>query len=160
MYRTGHRGASLLVFAPAAHWLLSGGYVGLAFLTGATMVSLASLPDVDHRLPIPHRGPTHSLAFAALVGAAFALVAGRLAAVVSVATPAGLSAAAFGFLLGFGSILAHLLGDVVTPMGVPFLWPSSRRWSLRLATADSRAWNGGLFALGVFAVAAATYLAL
>ena len=160
MYRTGHLGVSLLAFAPAAYWLVSGGYVALAFLTGGTMLYLASLPDIDHRLPVPHRGPTHSLAFAALVGGAFALVAGELARVLSVAVPAGLSMAAFGFLLGFGSVLAHLLGDVITPMGVRFLWPSSRTWSLRLTTADSRVWNGALFALGVFSVAASLFLAL
>ncbi|WP_049947729.1 metal-dependent hydrolase [Candidatus Halobonum tyrrellensis] len=161
MYRTGHLGVSLLAFAPVGYWLVSAGFVALAFVTAATMCYLAMLPDVDHRLPgIPHRGPTHSLAFAALVGGAFALVAGGLSRVLSVATPAGLSMAAFGFLVGFGSVFAHLLGDVVTPMGVRFLWPSSRSWSLRLTTADSRVWNGGLFALGVFAVAASTYLAL
>ena len=160
MYRTGHLGVSLLAFAPVAYWLVSGGFVALAFLTGATMLYLASLPDVDLRLPIPHRGPTHSLGFAALVGGAFAAVAWCAGRVASVAVPPGLSMTTFGFLLGFGSVVAHLLGDVITPMGVRFLWPSSRRWSLGLATADSRAWNAGLFALGVFALAASTSLAL
>lgn len=161
MYRTGHLGVSLLAFAPVGYWLVSGGYVALAFLTGATMLYLATLPDVDHRIPgMPHRGPTHSLAFATLVGGAFAFAAGELSRVLSVAVPAGLSMVAFGFLLGFGSVFAHLLGDVITPMGVRFLWPSSRTWSLGLTTADSRVWNGALFAFGVFAVAAATVLAL
>ena len=37
-----------------------------ALLTGGAMLWLAMLPDVDHRVPgIPHRGPTHSLLFAA-----------------------------------------------------------------------------------------------
>ncbi|WP_435124877.1 metal-dependent hydrolase [Halobaculum sp. D14] len=160
MYRKGHLGVSLLLFAPVGYWLVTAGYGALAFLTGATMLYLAMLPDVDHRVPgVPHRGPTHSLLFAAAVGAAFGYAATLLEPVFSVAVPAGLSMPAFGFLLGFGSVTAHLAGDVITPSGVNFLWPYPYEWSLNLTRADSTAWNLGLFGLGVFAVAAAAALA-
>lgn len=164
MYRTGHLGVSLLVFAPVGYALVAAGYPGLAVLTGATMVWLTMLPDVDHRLPlVPHRGPTHSLLFAALVGGVFGgaghLLAGQAGG--SPALPLGVPLAVFGFVVGFVAVLAHLLGDVLTPAGVNFLWPvSSRRYSLSVARASDTVANYLLFALGVFAVAAAAYLAL
>ena len=162
----------MLALAPITFWLLGGGYPAFAALVAGTVLYLAMLPDVDHRLPgVPHRGPTHSLLFAGVVGAAFAgaaslvepvfSVAASLAEpVFSVAVPGGVSMVAFGFLLGFGAVVAHLLGDVITPAGVNFLWPYPKTWSLSLTTADSTLWNWGLFVLGVFAMAAAVALAV
>jgi inner membrane protein len=126
------------------------------------------LPDVDHRLPgVPHRGPTHSLAFAALVGGGFALV-GRAATSAGLGD-VGLAAVAdgsvvgfgFGFLVGFLTVLAHLLADALTPAGVNFLWPlSGSEYTLSLWPSDNRLANYGLFAAGVFAVAGALALAV
>ncbi|WP_435062733.1 metal-dependent hydrolase [Halobaculum sp. EA56] len=160
MYKRGHLGVAMLTLAPITFWLLSAGFPVFAALVAGTVLYLAMLPDVDHRVPgISHRGPTHSLLFAAVVGAVFAGAASLVEPVLSVAVPGGVSMVAFGFLLGFGTVVAHLLGDVITPMGVNFLWPYPREWSLSLTTADSTAWNWGLFALGVFALAAAVVLA-
>jgi membrane-bound metal-dependent hydrolase YbcI (DUF457 family) len=61
--------------------------------------------------------------------------------------------AMFGFAVGAGGVLAHLLGDVITDMGIkPFL-PLSR-WQLSLSPlrADSPAANSSLFFLGILAV--------
>ncbi|SHG82892.1 inner membrane protein [Halobaculum gomorrense] len=150
----------MLALAPITFWLLVDGYPTFAVLVAGTVLYLAMLPDVDHRIPgISHRGPTHSLLFAGVVGAAFAGAASLVEPVFSIAVPGGVSMVAFGFLLGFGAVLAHLLGDVITPAGVNFLWPYPREWSLSLTTADSTLWNWGLFALGVFAMAAAVALA-
>ena len=149
MYRTGHLGVSLLLFGPVGNWLVTAGYPALALLVGATMVSLANLPDLDTQVPgLPHRGPTHSLPFAAVVGAVLAFLAARVEPVFAVTVPPGLSMATAGFLLGFGSVLAHLLADVITPMGVAFLWPYPRRWSLNLTPSKDPVWNYGLLALG------------
>lgn len=173
MYKKGHCGVALLVFAPIGYALVALGAPMLAFLTGASMVWLAMLPDVDHHLPlIEHRGPTHSLLFAALVGAVFAgagfligdvaLLAELLdgdALVGSAGVTARLRLAAFGFFVGFVTVFTHLLADVLTPMGVNFLWPiSSTRYSLRLTRADSVLWNNGLLAAGVFVSGATLYL--
>lgn len=166
MYRFGHFGISLLVFAPLGFLLVTAGAVELAFVTGATMLWLSMLPDVDHRVPgISHRGPTHSLLFAALVGGVFAAVGGFLGQSLGLtATIDGFGTvglAAFGFFLGSLTVVTHLLGDVITPMGVNFLWPvSKKRYSLSLTPAKNTFWNYGLFVLGVFAVAAATVLAI
>ncbi|SDM22623.1 inner membrane protein [Halogranum gelatinilyticum] len=170
MYRFGHYGVSLLVFAPVGFALVSLGAISLAFVTGATMLWLAMLPDVDHRLPgVPHRGPTHSLLFAALVGAVFAGVGAVLGQGLGLGSVFGFSApgigtvdlATFGFFLGALTVVAHLLGDAITPMGVNFLWPlSGTEFTLSLTPADSTLWNYGLFVLGVAATAATAVLTI
>lgn len=161
MYKRGHLGVAMLTLAPITFWLLIGGYPVFAVLVAGTVLYLAMLPDMDHRVPgISHRGPTHSLLFAGVVGAVFAGAASLVEPVFSIAVPAGLSMVAFGFLLGFGSVVAHLLGDVITPAGVNFLWPYPKEWSLYLTTADSTLWNWGLFTLGVFAMTGAVALAV
>jgi inner membrane protein len=159
MYRKGHLGVSLLVFAPVGFWLVRAGYTELALLTGGVMCWLAMLPDVDHRIPgVPHRGPTHSLLFAGLVGLVFGAVGTLVGSQVSLGYSFGLGT--FGFLLGVLTVVAHLLGDTLTPAGVNYLWPlSSSEYTLSVTRADNTVANYGLFVLGVFAVAAATVVA-
>ncbi|MFA1611010.1 metal-dependent hydrolase [Halobellus rubicundus] len=165
MYRKGHYGVSLLVFAPVAFVLLAIDRGDLAVVTGGAMLWLAMLPDLDHKIPgISHRGPTHSLAFAALVGAVFAGIGTALSGVASeplstAVVAGGLSIAALGFVIGALAVVAHLAADALTPAGVNFLWPlSGRTYSLGLWRADNAVANYGLFAVGVFATAAAAYL--
>lgn len=147
MYRKGHIGVSLLVFAPVGYWLVSVGEPETALLTGAVMLWLAMLPDIDHRLPvIEHRGLTHSLLFAVLIGGLFALAGVVLEGAFSVA---GVSLITFGFLLGFLTVFAHLLGDTLTYAGVNYLWPLQRTFSFSLTRADNMAVNYGLFGLGI-----------
>ncbi|WP_224269287.1 metal-dependent hydrolase [Haloprofundus salinisoli] len=160
MFRTGHYGVSLLVFAPIGYTLVSAGAVTPAFVLGATMLWLSMLPDVDHRLPgIPHRGPTHTLLFAGLVGGLFwgvATVATDTLGAFSVSLgEASIGLAAFAFAVGFLTVVGHLVGDALTPMGVNFLWPlSGEGYALSLTRADNAIWNYGLFVLGVFVTAA------
>lgn len=165
MYRTGHLGVSLLVFAPVGFLLVSAGAPLAAFFTGGAMLWLAMLPDVDHRLPlIAHRGPTHSLLFAGLVGTAFAgagllltsLGAGTLGTeLLGLDIVPGVGLATFGFAVGFLSVVAHLLGDVLTPAGVNLFWPLETEYSLSLTRADNTFANLGLFLLGVFTIGVA-----
>ncbi|GGJ03858.1 hypothetical protein GCM10008995_12110 [Halobellus salinus] len=163
MYRKGHYGVALLVFAPVAFALLVVDRADLAAVTGGAMLWLAMLPDLDHRVPgIPHRGPTHSLLFAAVVGGAFAAAGVALETVAGgPVSTAGVSLPVLGFATGAVTVLAHLLGDALTPAGVNFLWPvSPRTYTLGLCRADNTIANYGLFASGVFAVGAAGYLAV
>ena len=159
MYRTGHYGVSLLAYAPVGLAFVLAGRPAVAVAAGAGVLWLATLPDVDHRLPgVPHRGPTHSLAFAALVGALFggaALLGGRT---LGVTDPVGFAVLAAG--VGVFGVCAHLLGDVLTPAGVPLLWPVGSAVSVSLTNADSTVWNYGLFALGVGATAVAALAAV
>jgi len=69
MFKQGHLGVSMLVFGPVGYALVARGLPELAAITGLVMAWFTMLPDIDHRLPIvEHRGPTHSLLFAALIG--------------------------------------------------------------------------------------------
>lgn len=147
MYRKGHLGVSLLVFAPVGYWLVTTGDPEAALLTGAVMCWLAMLPDVDHRLPvIEHRGVTHSLLFTVLVGGLFGAVGTVLAGAFSVA---GMNLGVFGFLLGVLVVGAHLVGDVLTPAGVPLLWPLPQSYLLSVTRADNTLANYGCFILGI-----------
>jgi inner membrane protein len=159
VYRRGHWGVSLLVFAPVGFALLAVGRPTLAVAGGGAVLWLSTLPDVDHRLPlVSHRGVTHTVAFALAVGLVGAGVGVALAPVVGGGRVAlGL----FGFGVGVLGILAHLLADALTPAGVPLFWPlSGRRRSLSLTRADDTAANLLLLALGVGATAATAVLAL
>lgn len=159
MYRTGHYGVSLLAYAPVGLVLVLAGRSAVAVAAGAGVLWLATLPDVDHRVPgIPHRGPTHSLAFAGLVGGVFggaALLGGRA---LGVTDPTGLAILAAG--VGAFGICAHLLGDVLTPAGVQLFWPVGPEFSLYVTNADSTVWNYSLFALGIGVTAASALVAV
>lgn len=138
----------MLVYAPLGVALLHAGEPELAIVGEAGMLTLATLPDSDHRLPfVRHRGVTHTFGFALLVGLALGGVGwwldGRPAT-----TASGL--AVFGFVIGVLSILAHLLGDVLTPAGIRPFWPL---WdgsvTLSVTPSKSLVANYGLFLLGV-----------
>lgn len=120
MYRGGHVGFNALLYAPfvplaSRYWSLE-----LAVLGAVLAVGLANLPDIDQPLPwVRHRGPTHTIWFAVLVG----LLAGIGTGSVVDSTPVAFQ---FGFAVGTCSILAHLAGDIVTPMGISPFAPLSR----------------------------------
>ncbi|WP_280536464.1 metal-dependent hydrolase [Halopenitus sp. POP-27] len=156
MYRTGHLGASIAVYAPFGVGLFAAGADSLAVLAGAVMLWFTMLPDIDHRLPIvPHRGPTHSLLFALAVGGIFGGAGSLAASELGVTAAVGLGA--FGLVLGIATVGAHLLADALTPAGVPLLWPlSGRTYSLSLWRADNTVANYGLLVVGV-AMAVGTF---
>jgi inner membrane protein len=158
VYRRGHLGVSLLVYAPIGFALVRAGRPSLAVGGGGAMLWLSMLPDVDHRVPgLSHRGVTHTLAFAGLVG----LVGGGVGVGVATLLEGGRATLVpFGFAIGALAVLAHLLGDALTPAGIPALWPlSGRTVTLSLTRADSRLANALLLAAGVCVTAAATLLA-
>jgi inner membrane protein len=157
MYKTGHYGAALLLYAPVGYLLLSVD-PGLAVLGGIGTVAFSRVPDYDLRVPgISHRGITHTLLFLLVVTAALAGVG------VAVAEQFGtdpLLTGGIGAIVGVVAIGSHLLADALTPSGVPLLWPlSSRRFSVSLATASNPAANYGLLAFGVGATLVVGYFA-
>jgi Predicted membrane-bound metal-dependent hydrolase (DUF457). len=89
------------------------------------LTTLALLPDIDllvplvetHLGPFGHRGATHSLLFAALVGVAVALV---------IAARRGKGPSSVE-LLAAGVVASHGIMDVfgVTNLGVELMWPIS-----------------------------------
>lgn len=160
MYSTGHYGAGLLAWAPVGYALLSVDPT-LAFLGGLGVLALSTLPDVDLRLPfIAHRGVTHTLAFLLAVSSALAAVGWHLGGTAEGVVAGPVAGAAFGFLVGVVGIGSHLLSDVLTPMGVPLLWPvTDHRYSVRLTPSRSPVANWGLLLLGLLATGAALVVA-
>jgi inner membrane protein len=159
VYRRGHWGVSLLVFAPVGFALGRSGRPTLAALGGGVMLWLSMVPDLDHRLPgLSHRGITHTLVFGLAVGGVGAAVGTGLETVVGTGeTPL----VAFGFAIGTLSVLAHLLADALTPAGVTLLWPlSARTVTLSVTRADSTVANYLLLATGVCVTAAAFVVAV
>ncbi|USZ67495.1 metal-dependent hydrolase [Halorussus salilacus] len=158
MFRPGHYGVSLALYAPVGGWLLATGQTTAALAGGALALWLSMLPDLDTRLPfVPHRGPTHTLPFVALVAVAAWAAATATGHGVRPVGPVEIRAFAAG--IAALAVLSHLAADVLTPMGVALLWPvSGRRYTLSVCRADNRVANALLFALGVFATASAAYL--
>ncbi|WP_299237097.1 metal-dependent hydrolase [Natronomonas sp.] len=157
MYRWGHVGASLFCYAPLGAALGRTGETGLAALGVAVAVAVATLPDADERLPIAHRGPTHTVWFvaaAALVSAALGAALGRaIGRPLAVAGAVGSATAV--------SLTSHLLADSVTPMGIRPLSPvSAWHHSFDLTPAADRRANAALLAAGTTFAAGCLALAL
>ncbi|MEM4780853.1 MAG: metal-dependent hydrolase [Halalkalicoccus sp.] len=159
MYKTGHIGAALLVYSPLGLVLLLAGLDELAVLGGVGMIALATLPDCDHRLPlIAHRGPTHSLLFALVLGGILGLAGFALGE--SLTTVSATTMAIFAFGIGALAVLSHLAADCITPMGIRPLWPLSRwHYSAGLVRAKNPIANYLLLAVGIAAATGALALA-
>jgi inner membrane protein len=146
---------ALLAYAPVGFVLVAAGAENLAIVGAGVVLALSMVPDVDQSLPfVTHRGITHTVWFAIAVGlalgwAGFALGSGH--------EPSATRALAlFGFGLGTLSILAHLLADALTPMGVrPFEPIGGGTYSLDLARAGNPLGNGLLLVCGLAAAIAA-----
>lgn len=156
MYRAGHAGVAMVAYAPlgvgvALEWEVSVAAVGLL-----AAVALSTLPDVDEALSaVDHRGPTHSLPFAVLVGVFLAAVTAIAAGPIGLTPSGGLLA--FAFVVGTLSIVSHLLADVITPMGIRPFWPvSDRHYTLDLTPAANPTANYLLLSVGVMTVMVAT----
>ncbi|MFC4542138.1 metal-dependent hydrolase [Halosolutus amylolyticus] len=161
MYQVGHYGAALFAYAPVGAAVAVAGYESAAVVGALVCVSLSTVPDLDHRIPlIDHRGPTHTVLFAVLVGFGLAAATSVLVASSSPIVDAGF--VGFAFLVGILSIGSHLLADALTPMGIRPFWPlSRRRYSFDVAGAGNPIANYALLGLGVgAALVAATVVGL
>ena len=104
----------------------------------AVVAAVAMLPDIDFLLPIDHRGPTHSVAFAAVVGV---VAAGALRALRRPYAAAALLAAA--------AVMSHIGLDLVTAHApVKMLWPfSGAEYSLDAVLLPAAPTDDALFTL-------------
>ncbi|MBZ6495898.1 metal-dependent hydrolase [Natrinema longum] len=152
MYQVGHYGGALLAYAPLGTIASLWGHGEVAIVGGLVCVALSTSPDYDLRVPlIDHRGPTHTILFALLVGVGIAGLTAVLVDASSAFADAGF--VAFAFLVGVVSIGSHLLVDALTPMGVRPFWPlSRRRYSADVTTAANPIANYGLLGAGIGAV--------
>lgn len=150
MYTLGHLGISLTVYAPIAAWYLRAGATELAIAGGAVMLALATVPDMDEYTElISHRGPTHTIWFALAAGMAVGLCTGATIAAASLPFDA-IAVSTHLAVLGTLAIVSHLLGDIITPMGI---WPyrplSKRHYSLDLVYAKNASANRLFFGFGL-----------
>jgi inner membrane protein len=111
-------------------------------------IVLSLLPDVDALLPgLVHRGLTHTLLFAVLVGL-LVPIAVRLGS--DFLPGLGAEHAAVGYLVGVGGLVSHLAGDIITPMGVQLLFPVWQPvYTLDIVPASSPGANSLLLLTGV-----------
>jgi inner membrane protein len=156
MYKTGHYGAALLLYAPVGYLLLSVD-PALAVLGGVGSVALARIPDYDIWIPfVKHRGITHTLLF--LIAVAVVLGAmGHTFAPRFGTDP--VRTAGLGVIVATVAVGSHLLADLLTPAGAPLLWPiSSESYSVDLTTSSDPIANYGLLALGIAVTAGVGYV--
>jgi len=161
VYLLGHVGISLVLFAPLAGVLLSTGNPLVAGVTGLLLVALAPLPDLDtYTDRFDHRGPTHTVWFALGVGLLGGLVAGLGAAFWNQYI-SSYSLLPVWIPVWFGgvstlAVVGHLLGDLITPMGLwPFRPVSERHYTVDLTPSKSPRANRLCFGIGSLALIAA-----
>lgn len=162
MYREGHLGLALLFYSPMAYYLFNGGQTtvfGLGLL-GVALWSYA--PDFDLVLPLPHRGPTHTVTAAVAAAVLTAFLSFYIAkGEVIVLTDVFRYPYPFvtGFLIGFLGVTSHLIGDFLTPAGIRPWWPfSGRNYSLGLLGAENKLANQVLSFVGGCSVLTAVLL--
>lgn len=158
MYRPGHHGAVMLLYAPVGGVLAAQGHELLGLCGALFVFSAAMVPDIDRRVGwLRRRGPTHTVWFALAFGAATALAA-------SVVFPylfglgEDLSLAA-GFALGTFVVVVHLVGDALTPAGVrPFAPLVDWEFAVEMKFASDAPGNYALLGVGLLAIGVAFLL--
>jgi inner membrane protein len=150
MHRPGHYGVTLACYAPIGTVALAVDFETLAIAGGVIAVGGAMVPDLDQRVPgLTHRGITHTVWFALVLSIVLG-IGGVVAG--------GIAAGVIGALAGAVLVIAHLLADMLTPMGVrPFAPVRDRRYTLDLVRASSTVGNYLLLIVGVVIAAATLY---
>ncbi|SNR49788.1 inner membrane protein [Halorubrum vacuolatum] len=148
----------LILYAPVLVVLLWMELYVFALLGLVLGMGLVMLPDKDQGIPLlPHRGFTHTIWFASLVGLGMALVGMILAPIlIWIGVDVQIVVLFLGFV-GVFSIVAHLFADAITPAGIrPYQPLSQRRHSGRIS-ANSFLGNWVLWLLGIGAILFALY---
>lgn len=152
MYALGHLGIAIACYTPI---LVRRRFDRRAVAGLLCVAALSTLPDVDSYVAsIPHRGVTHTVWFAIFVG----LALGFAFAFAAPDRGRRLAYGGDGALAGTVAVLSHLLGDLLTPMGILPLAPiaGGQRLTLALVYARNPTANQALFFFGVAVLAGAT----
>ncbi|MFB6143280.1 MAG: metal-dependent hydrolase [Halorientalis sp.] len=155
MYRPGHHGTVMLVYAPFGGVLAALGFELLGLLGAMFVFCAAMVPDLDRYVDwVDPRGATHTVWFALAFGA----VTGLVTALVGPAA-LGFSTAwsfAYGFALGTFVVVVHVASDALTPEGVrPFAPLSDRHFRFESEFTADPPGNYALFGIGLLALGVA-----
>ena len=146
----GHLGITLFFCAPLANALVTSGHrIEVSRWVGIALV-VTMVPDSDLYLPwFTHRGLTHSLLAAVCLGVVVAAVATARRRDPLASSEDYVRRAMLGFSVGAGSVVSHLLGDVITPMGIRPFNPVDSVYSLNLVYASDLKANLAFLVIGV-----------
>jgi inner membrane protein len=128
--------------------LVSSGYrVELPQWVGIALI-VTLLPDIDVFLPwLTHRGISHSLMAAVCLGVVVAIIATRWESPLT-SSEDYVRRATLGFTVGAGSVISHLLGDIITPMGIRPFYPVSDLYTLNFVYAKDIGANLAFLVIG------------
>ena len=157
MYQRGHLGMGLALYAPVGFFVAAVGGLEVGIIGAVVVGSLASTPDLDMRVPfIKHRGITHTVWFALVIGVVMAIVGGIVGLSMG---PLWLFVfAILGGILGILTILSHIVADALTPMGVqPYKPVRSTKYTWDLVKASNPIANYGLLVIGGVLASAAVF---
>jgi len=155
MHEKGHIGASLVIYAPFGFALTALSSIQLGVIGAVAVASMAMVPDLDMRIPlVKHRGITHTVWFAIVVGIAFGAVGAVVGLQEGILEAILFAVLAFGF--GALTIISHILADALTPMGIkPFAPVRDDKFTLDWFKAANPIANYTLLGLGGVVVAIA-----
>ena len=112
-------------------------------MTCLLMVLFSSIPDLDIKFEMKHRGITHTLLFGIGVGILCAIGLGWVY---------GTLGWVMGFVAGFGGTASHLIGDSFTYSPFKPLYPfSNREVAYGFFKASNKTANALMFVLGLVA---------
>lgn len=161
MYKSGHMGLSLLLYSPVLYLLIYIEEILLASVGLLIVISYASVPDLDFKVPkVKHRGYSHSLLGALIIAipvSLFTYISYTYIKLLATDLSFGVKYSpevmgVYAFIIGFYAVLTHYAGDVVTPSGIPILAPvSKKKYSLNLFYAKNKLANGLSLVLGILA---------
>ena len=140
MHAKGHFGLTLLVLSVFSIPIGFGPDNIMIFIIFLS-AGLSSIPDIDLKLGIKHRGLTHNILFAIIVGILFGVLFGYSSEILY---------GFVGFISGFLGVMLHLLGDLMTYQPFKPLWPfDDREVSYGFFAAKSKTANEGFLILGI-----------
>ncbi|WP_049972930.1 metal-dependent hydrolase [Haladaptatus cibarius] len=148
MNKLGHWGIILFIFGFVVFGLVARERMRGAKIITVTGLFIGVLPDIDLRIAqIAHRGVTHTMSAALIAGIALAVVAFSF-------EPLSLTGKAeetfYGFITGFVAVGCHLVGDVITPMGIKPLYPIlGQSYTLDIVSAHNQSANLLLLVVGI-----------
>lgn len=172
MYLKGHVGINAIIYSPVAFLTQQHLSTGLALIGGLFCIGITSLPDEDRHfqegmsnksklltlIPIKHRGRSHTVWFAILIGAIFSIgtywfLSGGFAPDSPIYTilPEK-NHLEISLFIGFNTmlgIIAHIVGDVLTPTGVkPFAPIRKNKYTLNICKAKNSRANKAFLIVG------------